>query len=97
MTNVKKKDVKAALKKFGKAVWSVFPWICSFVALTCWFSILFIQADRCAQRAKQLVTLEAENAMYETENARLNEEIEWLRSFIERIGVEEDGDGQIQQ
>jgi len=96
MTNEKKQAAKAALKKVGKAVWSAFPWICWVIALTCWFSILFIHADECAERAKQLAALEAENARYESENARLDDEIDWLRSLIERMGAEEDGNGQAQ-
>jgi len=96
MMTERKQAVKAALKKIGKAIWSAFPWVCWVIALTCWFSILFIHADKCAERAKQLAALEAENAMYESENARLDEEIDWLRSLIERMGKEGVGDGQTQ-
>lgn len=93
MTNEKKQAVKSALKKVGKAVWSAFPWVCWVIALTCWFSLLFIYADECTERTKQLATLEAENAMYEKENARLDEEVDWLRSLIERMGFEEGDNG----
>ena len=96
MTIEKKQAVKAALQKIGKAVWSAFPWICWVVALTCLFSLLFISADKSAERDKQLAALEAENAMYESVNARLDEEIDWLRSLVERVGVEEADDGQAQ-
>lgn len=96
MTTEKKHAVKSALKKAGKAIWSALPWVCMWIGLTCWFSLLFICADQSAERAKQLATLEAENAMYESANARLDEEIDWLRSLIESMGIEEDGNGQTQ-
>ena len=96
MTTEKKQAVKAALKKIGKAVWSALPWICWVIALTCLFSLLFISADKSAERDKQLAALEAENTMYESMNARLDEEIDWLRSLIERMGIEEADDRQTQ-
>ena len=96
MATEKKQVVKATLKKIGKAVWSAFPWVFMWIGLTCFFSLLFISADKSAERAKQLAALEAENAMYESVNARLDEEIDWLRSLIERVGIEEADDGQTQ-
>ena len=48
------------------------------------------------QDAPTLAALEAENAMYESINARLDEEIDWLRSLVERVGIEEADDGQTQ-
>lgn len=96
MTTEKKQAVKSALKKIGKAVWSALPWVCMWIGLTCWFSLLFICADQNAERANQLAALEAENTRYELENARLDEEVDWLRSLVERMGFEEVGDGQVQ-
>ena len=96
MATERKQAVKAALKKIGKAIWSAFPWILMWIGLTCFFSLLFISADKSAERSKQLAALEAENAMYESVNARLDEEIDWLRSLIERVGIEEADDGQTQ-
>ena len=92
MTTEKKQAVKPALKKARKAVWSALPWVCMWIGLTCWFSLLFICADQSAERANQLAALEAENAMYKSENAHLDDEIAWLRSLIEQ----EDGNGQTQ-
>lgn len=96
MLTEKKQVLKAALKKIGKAVWSAFPWILMWIGLTCFFSLLFISADKSAERNKLLAALEAENAMYESVNARLDEEIDWLRTLIERVGIEEADDGQTQ-
>ena len=96
MTTERKQAVKVALKKIGKAIWSAFPWVLMWIGLTCFFSLLFISADKSAERDKQLAALEAENAMYESVNARLDEEINWLRSLVERVGIEEDDDGQTQ-
>ena len=70
-----------------KAIWSTFPWILMWIGLTCFFSLLFISADKSAERTKQLATLEAENAMYESANARLDEEIDWLRSVITSYSI----------
>ena len=97
MATEKKQAVKAALKKIGKAIWSAFPWILMWIGLTCFFSLLFISADKNAERNKQLAALEAENAMYESANARLDEEIDWLRSLVEQYYQGEVPDGQIQQ
>ena len=96
MTTERKQAVKVALKKIGKAIWSAFPWVLMWIGLTCFFLLLFISADKSAERDKQLAALEAENAMYESVNARLDEEINWLRSLVERVGIEEDDDGQTQ-
>ena len=96
MTTERKQAVKAALKKIGKAIWSAFPWILMWIGLTCFFSLLFISADKSAERNKQLAALEPENAMYESINSRLDEGIYWLRSLAERVGIEEADDGQTQ-
>lgn len=96
MTTEKKQEIKSALKKAGKAVWSALPWVCMWIGLTCWFSLLFICADKSAERANHLAALEAENAMYESANAHLDEEIDWLHSLIESMGIEEDGNEQTQ-
>lgn len=96
MTNEKKQAVKLALKKVGKAVWSALPWVLMWIGLTCFFSLLLISADKSAERAKQLAALEAENAMYESVNARLDEEIDWLRSLVEQYYQGEVPDGQVQ-
>ena len=93
MTKYKKQAFKSALKKVGKAIWDAFPWI----LMTCFFSLLFIRADKSVERAKQLSVLEAKNAMYESENARLEEDIDWLRSLVEQYYQEEVPDGQVQQ
>jgi hypothetical protein len=92
MTNEKKQALKDSFKKVGKAIWSAFPWICWGIALTCWLMLPILHASEEAELEKQIAALEAENAMYESQNARLDEEIDWLRSLIEQ----EDGDGQIQ-
>lgn len=96
MTNEKKQAVKSALKKVGKAVWSALPWVLMWIGMTCFFSLLLISADKSAERAKQLAALEAENAMHESVNARLDEEIDWLRSLVEQYYQEEVPDGQVQ-
>lgn len=97
MTKEKKQAVKSALKKVGKAIWDAFPWILMWIGLTCFFSLLFISADKSVERAKQLAILEAENAMYESENARLEEDIDWLRSLVEQYYQGEVPNGQVQQ
>jgi hypothetical protein len=90
MTNEKKQAAIAVLKKVGKAVWSAVPWICMVIGLTCWFMLPFLYANESAELESRIAALEAENAMYESVNDRLEEDIEWLRSLIEQ----EDGDGQ---
>ena len=97
MVSERKQSIKVSLKKIGKAVWSAFPWILMWIGLTCFFSLLFISADKSAERAKQLAALEAENAMYESVNTRLDEEIDWLRSLVEQYYQGEVPDGQVQQ
>ena len=92
----KKQAIKAVLKKIGKVVWSSLPWVLMWIGLTCFFSLLFISADKSAERSKQLAALEAENAMYESVNARLDEEIDWLRSLVEQYYQGEAPDGQVQ-
>ena len=92
----KKQTIKTALKKVGKAIWSALPWVLMWIGLTCFFSLLFISADKSGERSKQLAALEAENAMYESANARLDEEIDWLRSLVEQYYQEEVPDGQVQ-
>ena len=92
----KKQAIKAVLKKIGKAVWSSLPWVLMWIGLTCFFSLLFISADKSGERSKQLAALEAENAMYESVNARLDEEIDWLRSLVEQYYQGEAPDGQVQ-
>ncbi len=95
--NIEKKQViKTALKKVWKAIWSALPWVLMWIGLTCFFSLLFISADKSAERSKQLAALEAENAMYESINARLDEEIDWLRSLVEQHCQGEVPDGQVQ-
>lgn len=96
MTNEKKQAVKSALKKVGKAVWSALPWVLMWIGLTCFFSLLLISVDKSAERAKQLAALEAENAMYESVNARLDEEVDWLRTLVEQYYQGEVPDGQVQ-
>ena len=92
----KKQAIKTAIKKVGKAVWSSLPWVLMWIGLTCFFSLLFISADKSAERSKKLAKLEAENAMYESVNARLDEEIDWLRSLVEQYCQGEVPDGQVQ-
>ena len=92
----KKQAIKTALKKVGKAIWSALPWVLMWIGLTCCFSLLFFCADKSAERSKKLTTLEAENAMYESVNARLDEEIDWLRSLVEQYYQGEVPDGQVQ-
>ena len=92
----KRQTIKTALKKVGKAIWSALPWVLMWIGLTCFFSLLFISADKSAERSKQLAALEAENAMYESVNARLDEEIDWLRSLVEQYYQGEAPDGQVQ-
>ena len=92
----KKQAIKTAIKKVGKAVWSSLPWVLMWIGLTCFFSLLFISADKSAERSKQLAALEAENAMYDSVNARLDEEIDWLRSLVEQHCQGEVPDGQVQ-
>ena len=92
----KKQTIKTALKKVGKAIWSALPWVLMWIGLTCFFSLLFISADKSGERSKQLAALEAENAMYESANARLDEEIDWLRSLVEQYYQGEVPDGQVQ-
>ena len=92
----KKQAIKAVLNKVGKAVWSSLPWVLMWIGLTCFFSLLFISADKSGERSKQLAALEAENAMYESANARLDEEIDWLRSLVEQYYQGEVPDGQVQ-
>jgi hypothetical protein len=96
MTNEKKQAVKSAIKKVGKAIWSSLPWVLMWIGLTCFFSLLLISADKSAERSKQLAALEAENAMYESVNTRLDEEIDWLRSLVEQYYQGEVPDGQVQ-
>ena len=96
MTIEKKQAIKAGFKKIGKAIWSALPWLCMWIGLTCWFTLLFIGMDESAERSKQLAALEAENTRREAENTRLDEEIDWLRSLLEKMGFEEADDGQIQ-
>lgn len=96
MTTEKKQAVKSALKKIGKAIWSALPWVLMWIGLTCWFSLLFISVDKSTERTKQLAALEAENARCESENTHLDEEVDWLRSLVERTGFEEGGNGQVQ-
>jgi cell division protein FtsB len=92
MTNEKKQAVKNDFKKVGKAVWSAIPWVLMWLGLVCWFLLPHLYANEEAELKSQISALEAENAMYELQNARLDDEINWLRSLIEQ----EDGDGQIQ-
>ena len=92
----KKQAIKTALKKVGKAIWSALPWVLMWIGLTCFFSLLFISADKSGERSKQLAALEAENAMYKSVNARLDEEIDWLRSLVEQHCQGEVPDGQVQ-
>lgn len=92
----KKQAIKMALKKVGKVVWSSLPWVLMWIGLTCFFLLLFISADKSGERSKQLAALEAENAIYESVNARLDEEIDWLRSLVENYYQGEVPDGQVQ-
>jgi len=92
MTSEKKQAVKSVLKKVGKAIWSALPWIWLAIWLFCILSLPLLHANEKAELTNQISALEAENAMYESEYARLTDEIEWLRSLIREVG-----DGQIQQ
>lgn len=96
MNTEKRQTIKTALKKVGKAVWSALPWVLMWIGLTCFFSLLFISVDQSAERSNQLAALEAENTMYESVNARLDEEIDWLRSLVEQYYQGEVPDGQVQ-
>jgi hypothetical protein len=90
MRTEKKEAVKTVLKKVGKAVWSALPWIFLWISLTCWFMLPFLYAKGEAELESKIAALEAENAIYESVNDRLEEDVEWLRSLIEQ----EVGDGQ---
>jgi hypothetical protein len=90
MTNEKNHAAVAVLKKVGKVIWSAVPWICLWVSLSCWFMLPYLYAKGEAELESKISALEAQNAMYESVNDRLEEDIEWLRSLIEQ----EDSDGQ---
>ena len=90
MTNEKNHAAVAVLKKVGKAIWSVVPWICLWVSLSCWFMLPYLYAKGEVEMESKISALEAENAMYESVNDRLEEDVEWLRLLIEQ----EDGNGQ---
>ena len=92
----KKQAIKTAMKKVGKAIWSALPWVLMGIGLTCFFSLLFIRADKSGERSKNLAALEAENAMYESVIARRDEEIDWLRSLVEQYYQGDVPDGQVQ-
>ena len=92
MVNEKKQAAVAVLKKVGKAVWSATLWICLWFSLSCWFMLPYFYAKGEAEMESKISALEAQNAMYESVNDRLEEDVEWLRSLIEQ----EDGDGQTQ-
>lgn len=96
MITENKQCFKTVLKKIGEAIWWAFPWICWVIVLFCWFLLLLIHADECSKQAEQLAIIETENAVYESENIRLYEEVDWLRSLIEKMGIGDNGDGQIQ-
>lgn len=90
MTNEKKQAAVAVLKKVGKAVWSEVPWICLWIALSCWLILPYLYVKGEAELESKISALEAENAMYDSVNDRLEEDVEWLRSLIEQ----EAADGQ---
>lgn len=92
MTNEKKQAAVAVLKKVGKTVLSAIPLICLWFSLSCWFMLPYFYAKGEAEMESKISALEAQNAMYESVNDRLEEDVEWLRSLIEQ----EDGDGQTQ-
>ena len=54
-----------------------------WIGLTCFFSLLFISADKSAERSKSLLRLKL-RTLCESVNARLDEEINWLRSLVEQ-------------
>jgi len=80
----KKQAVKSVLKKAAGVVWSVLPWVCMAVGLTCWLMLPFLYADEQAEEKARIAALEAENRMYESVNGQLEDEIEWLRSLVEQ-------------
>jgi cell division protein FtsB len=66
--------------------------VCLWIWLTCLLLTPVIHANERADLKSQISALEAENARYEAEIDRLDENVAWLRSLIEQ----EDADGQIQ-
>lgn len=89
MTTEKKTVFKATLKKVGKAVWSAIPWVCLWIALSCWLMLPLLRAEEKAELTNQIAAFEAEKAMYESQYERLADEIEWLRSLIKEAGNEQ--------
>lgn len=77
MTNEKKQAIKAALKKVGNAIWSAIPWVLIWIVVTCWFSLMFILADKTEEQESQITVLQSENK-------RLDKEVDWLRSLVEK-------------
>jgi hypothetical protein len=73
--------MKAILRKIGKAIWKALPWAFLTIWLACIFLLPILHANERAELTNRISALEAENAMYESVNARLVEDIEWLRSL----------------
>ncbi len=92
MTIERKQAIKSGLKKVGKAIWSALPWLCLWIWLTCLLLTPILHANERADLESQISALEAENARYEAEIDRLDENVAWLRSLIEQ----EAADGQMQ-
>lgn len=90
MSNEKKQAVVAVLKKAGKTIWTAVPWICLWVALSCWFMLPYLYAKGETELESKISALEVENAVYESVNDRLEEDVDWLRSLVEQ----EVGNGQ---
>ncbi|MPL61742.1 hypothetical protein SDC9_07329 [bioreactor metagenome] len=90
MTNEKKQAIKAALKKVGKVIWSAIPWVLIWIGVTCWFSLMFILADKTEEQESQITALQSENK-------QLDEEVDWLRSLVKQYYQREVPDEQIQQ
>lgn len=83
MTSENKPAVQSVLKKIGKAIWEALPWVFWVIGLTCWFMLPVLYANESGELEAQISALQAENTRYETEQAHLISEIEWLRLQIE--------------
>lgn len=89
MTNEKKQAVKAALKKAGKAIWDAISWVLIWISVTCFLILIFSIVDKAEEQETQIIELQSENK-------QLDEEVDWLRSFVEQYYQGEVPDGQIQ-
>ena len=84
MTNEKKQALKDGFKKVSRTVCAVILAVCLGIFLFCWSMLPHLYEKEVAELKTTIAALEAENAMYESQNARLDEEIGWLRSLIKQ-------------